>query len=74
MKTQEEILNKINEMLEEECKAAEVCEENRIRWEIEGKKEKAEPSKANEVPRQRAHQRLRGSNESAEVRERGLRG
>lgn len=42
MKTQEEILKKINEMLEEECKAAEVCEENRIRWESEGKKEKAE--------------------------------
>ena len=42
MKTQEEILKKINEMLEEETKAAEVCEENRIRWESEGKKEKAE--------------------------------
>lgn len=42
MKTQKEILNKINEMLEEEAKAAEECEENRIRWESEGKKEKAE--------------------------------
>ena len=42
MKTQKEILNKINEMLEEEAKAAEEAEENRIRWESEGKKEKAE--------------------------------
>ena len=42
MKSREEILNKINEMLEEECKAGEVCEENLIRWESEGKKEKAE--------------------------------
>lgn len=42
MKSREEILNKINEMIEEEAKAAEECEENLVRWEIEGKKEKAE--------------------------------
>ena len=42
MKSREDILNKINEMLEEEEKDAEVCEEKRIRWESEGKKEKAE--------------------------------
>ena len=42
MKSREEILNKINEMIEEECKAAEECEENLVRWEIEGKKEKSD--------------------------------
>lgn len=42
MKSREEILNKINEMLEEEIKDGEACEEKRIRWESEGKKEKAE--------------------------------
>lgn len=42
MKSREEILNKINEMLEEEIKDGEACEENRMRWESEGKKEKAE--------------------------------
>ena len=42
MKSREEILTKINEMLEEEEKDAEECEEKRILLESEGKKEKAD--------------------------------
>ena len=54
MKSREEILNKINEMLEEEIKDGEECEEKRIRWEREGKKEKAE------YMRKRVSQHIKG--------------